>query len=105
LGHGCALAGPLALANSQAAPASQTAGKQMEFTADAGRGGELEILTEDRMPGKGHLAACQGQAQLCPVDTTLSDDQKSQGEGSSQRHNGQADEVLNRAQTEFEEQD
>jgi len=77
LGMVAALAVPMALANSQAAPTSQTAGKQMGIHGGLQAAVESLNLTEDQKAKvKDIFAEAKAKHQAVSSDTTLSDDQK-----------------------------
>src|SRR5258708_19707750 len=77
LGMVAALAAPMALANSQAAPASQTAGKQMGMHGGLQAAVESLNLTEDQKAKvKDIFAEAKAKHQAVSSDTTLSNDQK-----------------------------
>ena len=77
LGMVAALAAPMALANSQAAPAPQTAGKQMGMHGGLQAAVESLNLTDDQKAKvKDIFAEARAKHQAVSSDTTLSDDQK-----------------------------
>src|SRR6266566_2556553 len=77
LGMVAALAVPLALANSQAAPAPQTTGKQMGMHGGLQAAVESLSLTDDQKAKvKDIFAEVKAKHQAVSSDTTLSDDQK-----------------------------
>ena len=77
LGMVVALAVPMALANSQAAPASQTAGKQMGMHGGLQAAVESLNLTEDQKAKvKDIFADAKAKHQAVSSDSSLTDDQK-----------------------------
>src|SRR5258706_14185440 len=77
LGMVAALAVPMALANSQAAPASQTAGKKMGMHGGLQAAVESLNLTEDKKAkGKEIFAEAKAKHQAETSDTTLDDEHK-----------------------------
>ncbi len=77
LGMVAALGVPLALANSQAAPAPQAAGKQMGMHGGLQAAVESLNLTDDQKAKvKDIFAEAKAKHQAVSSDTTLSDDQK-----------------------------
>jgi Spy/CpxP family protein refolding chaperone len=77
LGIVAALAVPLALAKSQAAPAPQTAGKEMGMRGGLQAAVESLNLTDDqKVKVKDIFADAKTKRQAVSNDTSLSDDQK-----------------------------